>query len=749
MDGAARRGRGRGTAGPAVRAVLRPAVRCGAALLLGAAVAVLPATVLPASAAPATAARCAAVVAPGAPELVDDPQVDAALETLRADGAVPWVRVWASVPDADLEAAVRAAAAGCTGVAGRPSGLAADVVVLAVSLDDRLSGFYYGRTWAAALADTWQDDLGSDVDPLLAAGDVTGAVVAGLEVLDGRVAGTGTTVADAGSVGGGTSDVPEPQGAAGSDVLGDPAGDPAGDPFDGPVVCDGLPPDVDLTDVDCVEGTNGTAGGNHGGTVVGVVVLGAAGVGALFGAAGRRSRNGLRDRAQQAADLAGRALDALGTGLDGVRAVADGLAAGLAGPDADDVRGRVEALAAAVRPAQQQAALAERLHPRTGVGALSSERARAAAADWTRVTGVVDDARAAVAAARGGLDADVAAVAGLQTDLDTAAGEAAVARDRVADAAAAGFTTSAQEALLDEAGTLLAAARADAGRGLALTAARAVARARAATAGAVAQAEGLGARREAVLAAAAATGARADGLRADVAQAQDRFDVLREGHDGSLWTDLAAGLEDAPARLDRALAAVEEAQVAASMRAQRWDDAEAAADRARVEADAVAATAQAVGSRLAAVEEAQRLLPQRCTRALDAAEDAARFVRRHRGDVPVGTAARVDAAEAALRDAAGALAAPRPAWLRLRDAVATAEQDVADARREAGRAVEEAQRERAARRRRNRSSAAVGFGAAGFMAADDTASSFTSFGGSSDAGSGGGSDTMGGGSSSW
>ena len=730
--------RGCGSARP-----VRSVVRFAAVLLLGAG-----AVALPAGAASAAPARCAPVAAPGAEDLVDDPQVDAALETLRADGVVPWVRVWRTVPDADLEAAVRAAAKGCTGIAGRPSGLAADVVVLAVSLDDRLSGTYFGRTWEGALADTWQDDLGSDVNPLLAAGDVTGAVVAGLEAVDGRVTGTGPVTSGAGSVGGGTSDVPDAEAAgSGTDLGTDPFADPLAEPLAEPLRCDELPAGVDVSGLECVDGTSG---GNHGGTVVGVVVLGAAGIGALFGAAGLRSRQGLREQAQQAADLAGRALDALGAGLDGVREVADGLASGLAAPDADDVRGRVEALEAAVLPAQQQAATAERLHPRAGLGRLSSERARAAATDRARVTGLLDHARAAVTSARAGLDADVVAVAGLQADLDTAAGEVAVARDRLVEAAGGGFTTSAQEAVLDDAAALLDTARADAGRGLALTAARGVARARAAAADAVAQADGLAARRDAVLAAAAATGARANDLRAAVAQAQDRFDVLREAHDGSLWTDLAAGLEDAPGRLDRALAAVEDAQVAASMLAQRWDEAEAAADRARAEADAVAALAEAVGGRLAAVEEAQRLLPDRCTRALDAAQEAAGYVRRHHRDVPPGVAARVDAAQVVLRAAAAAVGAPRPAWLRLRDDVAAAEQDVADARREAGRAVDAAERERAARRRRNRSSASVGFGAAGLTASDDTfgGSSFSSS--SFDSGSSvGGSDSMGGGSTSW
>jgi len=115
---------------------------------------------------------------------VDVGIVDAAWATIDrsriGQDATVLVRVWATVPDADLAAAVDEVVAAC---AGDPAlGIAADAVVLGLSVGDGRSDVLIGGAWSTVVTDV--DQLRTEVmGPPLAAGDVTGGLVAALDAL--------------------------------------------------------------------------------------------------------------------------------------------------------------------------------------------------------------------------------------------------------------------------------------------------------------------------------------------------------------------------------------------------------------------------------------------------------------------------------------------------------------------------------------------------------------------------------------
>lgn len=98
---------------------------------------------------------------------------------ISADAAV-LVRVWDTVPGADLAAAVDEIVAACVG--DPDLGIASDAVVLGLSVGDGRSDVLVGGAWAGAVVDA--DRLRTQImGPPLAAGDVTGGLVAALDAL--------------------------------------------------------------------------------------------------------------------------------------------------------------------------------------------------------------------------------------------------------------------------------------------------------------------------------------------------------------------------------------------------------------------------------------------------------------------------------------------------------------------------------------------------------------------------------------
>ncbi len=239
----------------------RTTLRRGSAAALVALGLVLGAAAAPAAAAPAAGAAGASQTGqseagPCAPVSVSGmkatPAVRADLDRLAAAGAVPVLRVWQDVPGGDLDAAVQTVVDGCESWRGAGlRGVASSVVVLAVSLDDRRSGVYYGDQFKPFLDSWWEGMLLEVVNPLLEKGKTAAAVDAGLAALatqvdmtqpgdtsDGALDGSDTSgmsgPSDAGGGQGGVDTGLDPS-ADCPDCVGDPAfgGGFGGDGFGG------------------------------------------------------------------------------------------------------------------------------------------------------------------------------------------------------------------------------------------------------------------------------------------------------------------------------------------------------------------------------------------------------------------------------------------------------------------------------------------------------------------------------------
>jgi hypothetical protein len=133
---------------------------------------------------PATAQDdCDALLVDETGEL-DAGTVVAAAERLE-DVALPRVRFYGSVPGGDLAASTEALIERCW--PGPVGAIDPDLVLLAVSLGDRQTTLRWGPSLDPALAgrgDAIRDDV---VNPRLAAGDLTRAVVAGLEAIEAEL----------------------------------------------------------------------------------------------------------------------------------------------------------------------------------------------------------------------------------------------------------------------------------------------------------------------------------------------------------------------------------------------------------------------------------------------------------------------------------------------------------------------------------------------------------------------------------
>ncbi len=142
---------------------------------------------------------------------VDVGRVEVAAAQLegRATGVA---RVFRSVPDADLEAAVEQVIADC--YSDGPDGRQFDLVMIAVSLDDRLTRIDFGGAHnvelgaiegGVAVFERIQTD---SINPRLADGDITGGLVAGFDEIDRLVVDApvpGADTADAGQDGAGAA----------------------------------------------------------------------------------------------------------------------------------------------------------------------------------------------------------------------------------------------------------------------------------------------------------------------------------------------------------------------------------------------------------------------------------------------------------------------------------------------------------------------------------------------------------------
>lgn len=159
--------------------------RVSAAMIASAAMLVVSAALVvpPASATPEDSLDCSAPVVDRS-GLVDTELIRAAIDDLeveRLDGsAAVVVRVWDRVPDSDLVTAVDEVVAACW--PNEQGGVADEVAVLGLSVEDRISDVLLGRSWTGVAGDP--DELRTDVmGPFFDDTDYTGGLLAAIDTL--------------------------------------------------------------------------------------------------------------------------------------------------------------------------------------------------------------------------------------------------------------------------------------------------------------------------------------------------------------------------------------------------------------------------------------------------------------------------------------------------------------------------------------------------------------------------------------
>ena len=115
--------------------------------------------------------------------------VDQTTTTLaQAAKADVYVRVLARVPGADLDAWQAELERRCPNWQNGAGGRAPGLVVVAVAVDDRKTGIYYGEQWRAALDPKWQAIQDNAMNPRFKEGDIGGGVLAGLAEVTAAIA---------------------------------------------------------------------------------------------------------------------------------------------------------------------------------------------------------------------------------------------------------------------------------------------------------------------------------------------------------------------------------------------------------------------------------------------------------------------------------------------------------------------------------------------------------------------------------
>ncbi len=186
----------------------------------------------PAGAAAAAVSDCDTVVVDGARMLGGSREVTRAVRAVAGHGATVRVRTYTTVAGGDLDAAVAAQVRRCASWRDGQGQRRPDLLVLAVSLQDRRTGLYYGSGWQDALDDEQEAIQTDTVNPLLQRKQYAQAVRAGLVAVE-RLLPEGPAEVpvadDEGSAGGETDDaVPIDN----HDEMATHVSQPFGEPFD-------------------------------------------------------------------------------------------------------------------------------------------------------------------------------------------------------------------------------------------------------------------------------------------------------------------------------------------------------------------------------------------------------------------------------------------------------------------------------------------------------------------------------------
>lgn len=562
--------------------------------------------------------------------VVDDPTaLLAAADLLAAEGPLVRVRTFTTVPGGDLDATIEAVQDRCASWATPDGDWRNSLVVLAVSVDDRRSGVYYGGRWARVLDDRHDDVRTQTMNPWFRDGDYATGLAEGLGEIGFLLATADgpprpmVPVAPGDGAGLPVADVPEP------------ADGPQGSPLRGVLLLLG----------------------------VGTVVAGGVG-GTVLVRRGRR-RGAARAAARRTHDAAAEHFLALEEATTVVRLGVAALQASVGDEDDAMLEGR---LAEAV--AHADAAIAAYLAARDAAPQerLATLTTREADVAWSTYTQVGDRLRAAHAgieefhARLDELDRAARELPDRLTALDTALADA---RARIESVAARGYATTAHLAAVQRCADGVRDARGAVQAERIFAAVALAEHAETGLAQAVAGAEGLPGRHAALLARVEGADTRLDEAHLAAETARSRLAQLQASYDASCWTSLTDGVAALAAQLDDARVQLEAARRDATIAVQQFDDADTALDACDAALAAAGQTCATVDDRVAELTRLAAGAAGRLSELGGERTDVARYVADHARDVD--PAHEQTLAEVAQRcDAlAREVSAPRPAWLAI------------------------------------------------------------------------------------
>ncbi len=495
-------------------------------------------------------------------------------------------------------------------------GMKGNLVVLAVSVQERQTGLYYGESWSAALDSEYSRILSGQINPRFQSGDFAGGLAAGLEEV-GRLI----------------------------DLYQHPR--PTSAPTAQPTAA-AAPP----------------AGAGSGGAIVGVALGGLAVAGGGVAAAILLGRRAARNRARQSAreaklKVASRLLE-FDEQLPYLEADIDTLAREFPPAEAQRLRQQLAEAQRTVKRANadyQNLELAGNDPDRAG---LSPEEYQGYEASYRELQQTLDEADQATGVVRQRMQALREMAAGLPAALEQAQAAIAQAQAQAAERSA-GAANRPAERLLQRAAEKLAAARATAAEkdpegALALAAEVAPLTEQAATAaGRPAEL----ARRIAEVEALIDTGAAA-------------FEQLAQHYAESSWQTVRGNGTEAENRVDWASEALEEACAGlAASEEEKWREAEQRLQQADAWLDEAVGLIGSIQAQQQSLEKARQEAPQEIQAAQADVDRAAQYISQYDPDIREQMETDLEKARQELAQAAGELSRERPDYLQ---AVALARQ---------------------------------------------------------------------------
>jgi len=570
----------------------------------------------------------------------------------RAGRARVRVRLYPHLSSGDIADAVRAQRRRCPDWT-RGSRLAPDMIVVAVSVSDHLSGLFYGDKFASRM-DSKVERIRTDaMHEKFSQGDVEGGLQAGLDgirkALHPKAHPAPTVDQDQTPSIGGFAE----QGRTPS--IGGFADDPSQDQPSAPM-------NVSWRSIALVLGA----------------ITGFAATAALGAALWRRWRRRTtarlaltrqRERAQRADGAASAAAVSTAAEVEQVTACIS---------DGELLQGQLRQFEADLENAHGRWQLSEKTWASAAVAALNTARLEQGVTEYA----THEKAFAAVQDRMAGLKATCVRV---RNDLELLPGRIREGREALSQARArveavrsSGLRTPAGDEDLSCAQTFLDEVEAHAGAGEVFAATTALAEAREVTARAVTSADALSLHAASLAAALSAVRRSREEAQQGAQDALVLLGALREDYDSSCWSRWEDGVTSAADQLVLAVQACDLLESAIAMSAQRWDEADTALAQALAHVSAAVDAAAGLTAAAAKTKAAQLSLAGDCVRVqqeIAAAQKLCDGWRADLGDAHVGPL-QVAAEEVARITAAGS--GSRPPWLDLADELTRVQAQVAD-----------------------------------------------------------------------